>query len=260
MDQLAIRVVQMAVEDNDPAKNRTIVAEHVARYRDQDLLLFPELAIGGYDFGLARSSPDENEFFSQLAKKHGRVIIAGFHNVDDGAHYDALGAWDADGKTLGLYRKIHLWNTEREFFSEGDELCVIDLKGWRIGLLLCADLGFPEVSRLCKEMGSEIIVYPSAWAVEWEGLLEASLRVRAAENQVFTIAPNRAGPNYCGFSTVCGPDGNVVAQILSRDNLTIKSILEKSDIQTAGQSVPWHSMRRPSIYQSLENMKEVNDE
>ena len=73
---------------------------------------------------------------------------------------------------------------------------MIPFKGWKIGLLICADMRFFEISTPLKNMGADVILYPSAWIAGWKELLHLCGRMRAAENQIYTIALNRASATW----------------------------------------------------------------
>ncbi|MBI5506110.1 MAG: carbon-nitrogen hydrolase family protein [Deltaproteobacteria bacterium] len=132
-----------------------------------------------------------------------------------------------DGRLLGAYRKIHLFDIDlpgRVTIRESDlrapgaqPVCVTTELG-RIGLAICYDLRFPELFRALADRGAEIIVMPSAFTkptgeAHWEPLL----RARAIENQCFVLAPNQFGTNTQGFanygnSLLVDPWGKVLAR------------------------------------------------
>ncbi|MEO0600352.1 MAG: carbon-nitrogen hydrolase family protein [Myxococcota bacterium] len=109
-----------------------------------------------------------------------------------------------DGATLGVYRKVHLFDVdlpdegvhlhESTSTEAGTTLTVVDSPVGRIGMTICYDLRFPEVYRHCRDAGAEILTVPSAFTVptgraHWEVLL----RARAIETQSFVVAPAQVG-------------------------------------------------------------------
>ncbi len=90
----------------------------------------------------------------------------------------------------------------------------MDLHGWRVGLMTCYDLRFPELARRLVDAGAELIVVPAAWVAgprkveHWRTLL----RARAIENTVFVAATGQPGPRYTGHSMVVDPWGDVLAE------------------------------------------------
>lgn len=253
---LRLGLIQMSVKEGMQEENCKRIQNMVRNYAadDIDLLCFPELCISGYDFGRAALSDKEKEFFSALSAEYHIPILAGIHLAVEGKHFDAACIWDEDGNTLGEYRKIHLWDTENDFFEKGDELVTVPFRGWNIGLLICADYGFPEVSGpLAQKQNADVIIYPSAWGAGWGDLFSTCSKMRAAENQVYTVALNRASGDaeYCGYTTVSNPDGSVLARLETENEAYIKVTLEKDRLEDARKSIPWRSMKRYELYKGL---------
>merc|ERR1712014_331238 len=98
--------------------------------------------------------------------------------------------------------------TEGNWFSRpvNPSLGVFEIKGVRIGLLICYDIRFPELSRkLCLEKGCDVVVHPCSWSKDgsypsWPTFVMA----RAMENQVYWVSPNHAGKHF-GGSMICPP-------------------------------------------------------
>ena len=253
---LKLGIVQMSVlegkVDENCSKIRKAVESHAAG--DIDLLCFPELCISGYVFESAVLSDGEAAFFSELAAEYEIAILAGIHMPEGDKHYDTACIWDEKGELLAEYRKIHLWDTENDFFEKGDELVTVPFKGWNIGMLICADQGFPEVSTpLAQKEGADVIIYPSAWGVGWEDLFTTCSKMRAAENQVYTVSLNRASGDaqYCGNSTVSNPDGSTLMRLCTTDEAYARVVLEKEKLEQARKGIPWRNMKRYEVYSKL---------
>jgi predicted amidohydrolase len=115
-----------------------------------------------------------------------------------------------DGATMGIYRKIHLFDidlpgrvTVKESVSRmgGSEVVCVGASVGAVGLSICYDLRFPELYRRLTFEGAKILTVPSCFTfptgeAHWESLL----RARAIENQAYVIAPAQFGPNVHGFS------------------------------------------------------------
>lgn len=253
---LKLGIVQMSVlegkvEDNC-RKIKKAVESHAAD--DIDLLCFPELCISGYDFESAALSDREAAFFSELAAEYEIAILAGIHIPEGEKHYDTACLWDEKGELQGEYRKIHLWDTENDFFEKGDELVTVPFRGWNIGMLICADYGFPEVSTpLAQKKNADVMIYPSAWGAGWEDLFTTCSKMRAAENQVYTVALNRASGDaqYCGNSTVSNPDGSTLMRLWTADDAYARVVLEKEKLEEAKKGIPWRNMKRYELYNNI---------
>lgn len=247
---LKLGLVQMLVNEGEISKNKNHIEQIVSNNKNKsDLLCFPELCISGYNFDIARKSLDEEEFFKEISKKYQQPIMAGICTYYGGKYYDSLGIWDEKGDRLGLYKKIHLWDKENDFFSKGSDFVIVDFKGWKLGLLICADYGFPEVSRKLTLMGADILFYPSAWY--GLDLLELCGAMRAAENQLYTVTINRAsfGGKFCGGTAIHDPYGKCIKEILHEGEDYIEININKDRIyEVRKNELPWLSMRRDDIY------------
>jgi len=253
---LKLGIVQMSVQEGNIEENcrhmEQIVQTHASD--DIDLLCFPELCISGYDFSKAAQSDQEDAFVSSLARKYHIPILAGISKKEGDAYYDTSGLWDETGTLLGEYKKLHLWDKENDFFTAGDRSVSVSLKGWKIGLLICADLGFSEVSKaLALKKDVDVIIYPSAWNPGWEYLFSSLSCIRSAENQIYTVALDRAAGDvgYCGYTTVSNPDGTTLAQLSTSEESYVRVVLEKEKIKEARASIPWRLMRREDVYGDL---------
>ncbi|HHT9133714.1 MAG TPA: carbon-nitrogen hydrolase family protein [Candidatus Avalokitesvara rifleensis] len=162
------------------------------------------------------------------------------------------------GDILGIYRKVHLFDVdipERVHYKEserilpGNEIVVVNVDGWVVGLAICYDLRFPELFCALTSKGAELVLIPSAFAAHtgkdhWEILL----RARAIENQVFIVAPNRFGacPNNMatyGRSMVVDPWGTILSQA-SDKVCVILSELDISILEEVRENIP---MKRQKI-------------
>lgn len=253
---LRIGMVQLSVREGAVRENCEHIRELAGKYASDgiDLLCFPELCISGYDFEKARDSTGEKEFFSALAGEFKIAVLAGVSTVCEGKHYDAACLWDETGQLLGEYRKIHLWDRECEFFSRGEELLVIPFRGWKIGLLICADMRFFEVSTPLKNMGADILIYLNAWAAGWQDLFLLCARMRAAENQIYVASLNRASGDvsYCGCSCVMAPDGSVLEALADDREGYLKIEASHSLIHKVRESLPWEEMKLPHVYEKYD--------
>lgn len=259
MGVLRVGVSQLRVNEGKMEENKLHIEEVISEHSGSgvDLLCFPELCISGYDYEAAKNSEGEKEFFAEMAAKYRVPLLAGVSTCEDGLYYDVACIWDETGTLLGQYRKIHLWDTENEFFTGADEVIIVPFKGFKIGMLICADLGFAELSTELALRGADLIIYPSAWSPNWEELFISCGRMRAAENQAYVIALNRAkgSTGYCGNSTVCSPEGNVLLKLGTYDEAYGEVSIDQDEIKKARQNIPWLSMRRPEVYRKLKEEK-----
>lgn len=251
---MKLTLCQLRLTEGDCAGNLAAIESAIrAQAADApDILCFPELAVSGYAFDTVRSRPvDERAALSALARAYHQPIFAGYAVEEQGRFYDAAGFFDETGALLGEYRKIHLYGSERDFFAAGDELALFSFRGWRIGLLICADLGFGEVSRIMAVHGCDLLLTCSAWYAPWHELYQLLTRARAAENQMFVAGVNRANGDLplCGHSSMVDPSGSVIAAAQHDGECFLTAELDKAALDPARAAVPWVSkMLRPDVY------------
>jgi deaminated glutathione amidase len=173
-----------------------------------------------------------------------------------GRVYDTSLWIDTSGHLSAVYRKLHLYDAlgfkESDKFLAGSELAqpfksAIGV----IGIMICYDLRFPELSRLLTLMGAEILVSPSGW-VQGDMKVEhwqTMVRARALENGCYVIAPDQVGNIYIGHSMVVDPFGRVVIDMGERQDLAIVD-LELSMVVEVREKLPLLKNRRADIYGS----------
>jgi predicted amidohydrolase len=127
---------------------------------------------------------------------------------------------DDRGEILGKYRKTHPFPTERKegggWTTPGNETTVIDTKLGKIGMIICYDGDFPELSRVLALKGAQIITRPSALLRSYD-IWELTNLARAYDNHVYMIGVNSIGPDagenyYFGNSMIVSPIAQKLAQ------------------------------------------------
>lgn len=259
-DTLNIALGQITLVDGDIDKNKKTIEnlmEEVNRHKI-DMVCFPELSLTGYGFDAIKDVKTSNitrEFFSQLSKKYKIAIVAGISNCCEGKLYDSAAVWDEKGNLIYIHNKIHLWAQERSFFESGNALEVIEYKGWQLGIAVCADVAFPEVSRILALKKAEILIFPSEWAKPYDDLWTLMLRARAAENQVYVVGVNRTGEglysHYCGCSMIVDPSGNINKQFMNDNQGVLVAEVNKKYIIERRKEIPWLNYRVPGIYSDI---------
>jgi predicted amidohydrolase len=240
------------------------------------LIVLPELATTGYvfesrdeAFAHAEAVPDGRtvQAFAGLAAEH-NVYIVGCVVEQAGAKlFDTAILVGPDGY-IGRYRKTHLWNTEKLWFTPGDEgFSVFDTRIGRIGLLVCWDIWFPETARIVTQLGADIICIPTGWVWTPPPLYDASgvcmaahLTITAAHaNNVFIATADRIGvergAGFMGNSLIAGTSGWPIDRIAGPDEDTI--IYADVDLTAARTAPIWnqlndlHRDRRTDLYDQM---------
>jgi predicted amidohydrolase len=130
--------------------------------------------------------------------------------------YNAAAVIGPDGDVLGTYRKTHLFPSERQWATPGDDVLVVPTPHGRLGSVICFDGDFPELVRIEAGLGAEVVVRPSAF-LRAADIWELTTRARAYDNHVYVVAPNAVGVDpggfvYFGNSLIVGPTGEVLAR------------------------------------------------
>lgn len=253
MARLRLALVQHAA-DLDPQVNREQLAELAPS--GTDLVVFPEAF--ARDFGQpgsdvsAYAEPVDGPFATEVARvaaERGTTVVAGMFEVGDDPHRP-FNTLVARGAAEASYRKIHLYDSFG--YRESDRLCagpvapaVVDVAGFRVGLMTCYDLRFPELARMLVDAGAEVLVIPSAWVAgprkvdHWRTLL----RARAIENTVFVVAVGQPGPRYTGHSMVVDPLGDVLVEAGECDEVLLAEI-HRTGLDEARRTNPSLANRR----------------
>ncbi len=187
-----------------------------------DLVVLPELVTTGYymferfhQLAEPLDGPTVT-ILHELARRYGMHVVLGMAERGvDGAVHDSAVMVGPRGLT-GVYRKVHLWDIERDVFVSGDGVVVEDTGTdlGHLGLLVCYDLEFPVTTELVAAAGASLLAAPAAFSnlTLWRATLEA----RARDLEVPIVAANRLGDElestFCGHSTIMGPDGVVLAE------------------------------------------------
>lgn len=252
-ERLTFGLCQLPVREGDFAGNLALVEQSLAAHPQADLLCFPELSITGYDYACAVRRPvDEPAALAALAKKYRRALCAGYTLADGERFYDACGVWNEAGEQLCAYRKLHLVNSEPDFFAPGSQVGIFEYRGWRMGVLICADLAFAEMGRIMAVRGCSAILASSAWEYPYHKIFHLLSRARACENRMYLVSVNRAGgaKPFCGGSMVVDPDGVPMTELTGNGPGYLQITLERSAVDRARAEIPWLQIRRPEVYQA----------
>ncbi len=169
---MKIELVQFAPSFPGREENWRRIRER-AEQSAADIVVFPELSTCGYMY----ESPKELGPFTdsraslapleKLSRAAGKLIVGGFAERDGEVLHNSAYVVGPEGTTV--YRKIHLWNREKLLFEEGHRPCLIEFGGRRIGIEICYDLQFPELSAYLSREGAELILAPTSWSLDAHG-------------------------------------------------------------------------------------------
>lgn len=201
-----------------------------------ELLVLPELANSGYAFRSldeARHGAEEigkgpfSTFLEERCRDRGIHIVAGINERAGNRIYNSAVLVGPEG-VQGIYRKLHLFKDEKDFFSPGDlGLPVFRVGSRRIGMLICFDWIFPEVWRILALQDADIIAHPANLVLP--ELAQRAVPVHALINRIFVVTANRTGSErgltFTGNSLVADPTGSVLVEgTASQDDVGIVDI------------------------------------
>jgi NAD+ synthase (glutamine-hydrolysing) len=223
---LAVGIAQMP-ETADVGRNLREIMRFadLGRQAGIGLLVFPECALTGYAPALHKSSaewdPEAVEAALKevcgLARETRMPIILGTHlPLDHGWTNSAL-LIGGDGRIASRYDKTHLYGLDVEFYLAGRAMPAVKaIRSATIGMEICFDLRFPEISRWLALHRADLIIVIShihGKKEMWKRpIIEAHVRARASENGRFVLFANAAGPQQNVPSMIADPHGQILAQ------------------------------------------------
>jgi N-carbamoylputrescine amidase len=257
------------------AHYRDLVAQ--AKAQGAALVCLPELSIApyfpgrrdssGFDWAEALPGGESEQFFAALARDHGVQIVGSlFERTPDGHSYDTATLHDADGRLIGVTRKVHIPSGEgyheTDFFEAGDSYPVHDAGTLRVALPTCYDQWFPELARIYGLNGAEFIFYPTAIGseptdpdIDTQDAWRTVMRAHAIANGVFVAAANRVGVEngvtFYGGSFVCDPMGRVLAQAGRDTTEVISADLDPQTLVHWRALFPLLRQRMPRTYSRI---------
>jgi predicted amidohydrolase len=228
----------------------------------RELYAISELVDGDFVNALSKSAKENNVYvigtMYERSTMGSNKIIRSFNNEDnvDSQYcvYDTAILINNKGILVSCYRKLHLYNAlgfrESKKLLAGNKLfSPVDSPLGKLGVLVCYDLRFPELSRLLAIEGSNALVSPSGWV---QGAMKEDhwltmCKARSIENGVYLIAPNQVGNIYCGRSLIVDPFGVVILDMGTREGMEIID-LDVGRIDLVRNDLPLLKNRRQDLY------------
>jgi predicted amidohydrolase len=223
------------------------------------LALFPELFLCGYNLGsdAARVADSVDGQSTRraagIARRHDIALLYGYAERAAPNLYNSAILIDNAGQTRANYRKVHLFGPdEKRIFAPGNDVVVVDLLGFRIGILICYDIEFPEFARMTVLRGANLLAVPTALTPPYWEIPTTIVRARAYENQVFVAYADHIGTErdltYIGLSGIVGPDGRDLARAGERDVTILTTDLDPARYAASRAANTYLVDRRPALY------------
>lgn len=272
----ALSIVVAAIQTNssdDVDANLTQAAKYIkkAKTKGAELVALPECfaLMPKYPAQLNQHAEAHGDgkiqnFLAQLSGDIGIWIVAGSLPLrgDEQRTFNSLLVYNAQGKNVARYDKIHLFDAElprgehyreSEYTMPGSECVLQDTPAGIMGLTICYDLRFPEIYRKLSAMGASCVVVPSAFTVptgkaHWLSLL----RARAIENSCYIIAPAQVGKHAngrktYGHSLIIDPWGEIIAQRKTKPGIAVAKI-ESEKLARVKLQLPSLTHRRADLF------------
>jgi len=211
---------------------------------------------------MAESIPGPStDFIIELAKKTGVCVIFGMPELNEDTKatmHNSSVLIGPDGY-IGKYRKMYLPThsvfEEKRYFRPGYQTAVFETKLGKIGLIICYDIYFPEVTRLTRLEGAQLVVCISASPSVRRVFFETLTSARAIENTTFLAFVNKVGVEdglqFWGGSRLVGPNGRVLAQAKYDEEDFVVCDVDYSDIKAIETFVPTLRDLRPELFDKL---------
>ncbi|HBV68423.1 MAG TPA: carbon-nitrogen hydrolase [Clostridiales bacterium] len=238
-----------------------------------DLAVLPEMFCCPYENSCFRSFSEEEggpawKEMSNAAEKYGIYIVAGtIPELEGDRVYNTAYVFDRKGEQIAKHRKMHLFDIdieggqyfkESDTFTPGNDVTVFDTEFGRMGVAVCYDIRFPELSRLMAAEGAQVIIAPGAFNMttgpaHWE----LHFRGRAVDNQVYTIgvAPARDmdfSYHSYGNSIIASPWGDVVGRMDEKEGYMLREV-DLDYVRKVREQLPLLKHVRKDIYTLSKN-------
>lgn len=228
MSPIRVGVVQFSPVFGATAVNLETVERLIKDVR-ADILVLPELFSSGYlfetDAEVRRAAHEVEEcrvldWLQEKSRALDCVLVAGIPEKNGQVVYNSAVIVDAASGLVDTYRKVHLFGEEKRWFKPGNlGYRVWDVRGVRVGVMICFDWIFPEAARTLALAGAQVIAHPSNLVLPYG---QRALPIRSLENRLFIACANRMGEDrrpsgrvlkFTGRSMIVAPNGTILAEM-----------------------------------------------
>lgn len=264
---LHITLFQMNIKFGDKKYNIERVKEFLDNNRgreakDNHLIILPELFSTGYDLINYRKHSElingpTMTLLKQMSKKFSVALAGSLIEKDNDDYFNSAFLIDSNGEMKGHYRKIHLFRPmkEDEYFTIGNFVkneITFQLNQQKLGLLICYDLRFPEVSRKIANNGASLLIYVAEFPNPRKDVWKTLLQARAIENQIHVVGVNRVGTDENGYSffgnsMIIDPNGSILVECSNHEEI-ISYSLDLSNLSQFKELFNYKNDLQPDLY------------
>lgn len=238
------------------------------KQKTADIWVLPELASSGYNFSSKEEAMQLSEsihksrFIQYLTRKAAELntfFVSGFNEREENRLYNSAILVGPEG-LMGHYRKLHLFNREKEYFEPGNKgLPVFDTPIGKIGILVCFDWMFPEVWRILALEGVHLICHPSNLVLPY---CQSAIPGYALTNRIYIATTNRTGREqdltFTGQSVLVNPAGEYLIKAGESEETPLTCSVDISLAENKTMTPYNHAFtdRREDIYKLNDNKKQ----
>lgn len=203
---------------------------------------------------------------SNLAKKYNVYLSAGSICEREGNFlYNTAYVFDRDGRQIAKHRKMHLFDIdikggqyfkESETLTAGNEITTFETEFGKMGICICYDFRFPELSRLMVLNGAKVIFVPASFntttgPAHWNTMFKS----QALNNQIYAIGTSPARDiessyKSYGHSIITNPWGEIVSELDETPGIKVTDI-DLSMVDKIREQLPLLKHRREDIYKII---------
>lgn len=273
-ENFKVALAQISCKQGDKAENTRKIEKNVtyAKTQGAELVIFPELSLTGYtlrdqSYELAETIPGPStSILEEMAKKANVHIVVGMPELSEKTQSTIYNTAVLVGPSgfIGKYRKMYLPThsvfEEKRYFRPGYQTAAFDTELGKIGLIICYDVFFPEVSRLTRLKGAQLIVCISASPAVRRAFFETLTAARAIENTAFLAYVNLVGIEdglqFWGGSRLIGPNGKILVNAKYDEEDLVVGEVDYADIKPVETFVPTLRDLRPELFDKLKEHAE----
>jgi len=275
LKEFNVALAQISCKVGDKKHNLNVMKKNIRQAKDKDanLVVFPELALTGYMcrdlvYELAEPIPEGPSIrqLEEVTKKEDIHVIFGMLERSEKARATLYNTAVLLGPSgfIGKYRKTHLPThsafEEKRYFRPGYQAPVFETDIGRLGLIICYDVFFPEITRLLRLKGSQLIVCISASPAMRREFFEALTVARAIENTAYLVYVNLVGVEdglqFWGGSRIVAPNGKIVSQARYDEEDLVIGRIDYADLERTETFVPTLRDLRPELFDLLKEQAE----
>ena len=273
-ERITIALAQTSSKRENKIENLKKIEEFTIKAKENsaDLVIFPELCLTGYVvrdqlYELAETVPGPSSGqVEALAANTGMHIIFGMPELSEKTKATIfntsvfIGPKGIIGKYQKMYLPTHSVFEEKRYFRPGYQPALFKTTIGDIGLCICYDLFFPEVTRLTRLEGSKLIVCISASPSVRRSYFEIFTAARALENTAYLAYVNMVGVEdglqFWGGSRLIGPTGDIIAKARYDEEDIVLCKVDFRDMRPAEAFIPTLRDLRPELFDKLKKSAE----